>query len=461
MKLFENRVGRPTNEIKEKRKIFIVSIVCISFLILFCTSLYLYGSINNKASIFSRPIVLYVDDLLGSRAVKGTNIKVRARFSYIGTKTYYYDIKETLNDKKLIIDGKTCNMVPNDKKVYFSFELNEDETRFETTVYSDSNCTNELSSFNSRKYYLKSSGNKIKITTKKRANTTNIKTTTTKKVTSTVKDITMSKYNDSWNIGGEGVATVNLRKSNSFSVKSSNPKVMRVKKINSTQYKIVAIAPGKATITAKSSSGDKVSYTYKVKEYEYLDNSRLEKGVKSEKTYNGIKVVVEKGCNNLVINRYISDIKELPSYAVKPTKAIYFSTDKTFNKLTNSNNQVGQAMMGRMYIDIKCNKYHELVLTHEIAHNIDYYYKLFTGEDYISSDKVYSKLFDKYNGKVLRTYSFTNEKEFFADSYSYYFHRYVAKTNSALVGVGRNWKYNNEIKKEIENTIKIIKNLEW
>lgn len=459
MKLFENGVGRPTNEIKKKRKIFVVSIVCISFLILFCTSLYLYGSINNKASIFSKPIVLYADDLLGSRAPKGTNIRVRARFSYIGTRTYYYEIKEKKKNEKLIVDGKTCNMVPSDKKVYFSFLLHEDKTQFETTIYGDANCTSKISSFNSRKYYLKKTSNKIKITTKKKISTTKIKTTTKRNI-NIIKDITMTKYNDNWDIGGEGVVTVNLKKSTSFSVNSSNAKVMRVEKINSNQYKIFAVAPGKATITAKATSGDKVSYTYKVKEYEFLDNSRLKNGVNSEKTYNGIKVVVEKGCNSTLINRYVSDIKELPSYAAKPTKAIYFSTESTYNKLTN-NNGVGQAMMGKMYIDIKCDKYHELVLAHEIAHNMDYYYKHFTGKDYISNGDAYSKLFDKYNGKVLRTYSFTNEKEFFADSYSYYFHRYIAKTNLALVGVGRSWKYNNEIKSEIENTIRTIKTLNW
>ena len=459
MKLFENSVGRPTNEIKKKRKIFIISIVCICILILFCTSLYLYDSINNKASIFSKPIVLYTDDLLGSKAPKGTNIRVRARFSYIGTKNYYYEIKEKIKNENLLIDGKTCNIVPSDKKVYFSFILEEDKTRFETTIYNDADCTSKVSDFNSKKYYLKTTNNKIKITTKKRVSTTKKKTTTKRKI-NIIKDITMTRYNDNWDIGGEGVVTVNLKKSDSFTVNSSNTKVMRVEKINSNQYKIFAIAPGKATITAKSTSGDEIAYTYRVKEYKYLENSRLEKGINLEKNYNGIKVVVENGCNNASIGRYINDINELPSYAIKTTKAIYFSTESTFNKLTNSN-AAGQAMVGKMYIDIKCDKYHELVLAHEVAHNIDYYYKLFTGNDFISNSDTYSKLFKKYNGKVLRAYSFTNQKEFFADSYSYYFHRYVAKTNLALVGVGKSWKYNTEIKAEMENTIKTIKGLKW
>ena len=457
MKLFENGVGRPTNEIKRKRKIFIVSTVCIFCLILLCTSLYLYGSTNNKASIFSSPIVLYSDNLLGSRAEKGTNIKARARFSYIGSKMYYYDIKELSKNEKVLIGGKTCNAVPSDKKVYFSFVLNDNETRFETTVYSDSNCLNKIKSFKTRKYYLKASENKIKLTTRKKQTTTSTQTTTTQ--TTTKKDITMSKFKSELDMGAIGTGSVHMNNSTSFSIKSSNPKVIRVKKINSNQFEIFAIQTGEATITATASSGDKISYTYKVKEYRYIDKKKLIKGVKSEKKYRGIKVVVENGCNNNAINKYLKDINELPSYALKPTKEILFVTEKSFINFTTTERRSGVSI-GFSDV-IKCDKYHEIALAHEVAHNIDSYYDWFTGKGHISDKEQYAKLFNKYNGKILRTYAFTNKKEFFADSYAYYFYRYIAKTNLITKGVCKNWKYNNDVKNQIEKTIKEIEKLKW
>ena len=447
MRIFENKVGRPSKTLIKKRKVIVGILISILFLIMLFFLILLYGTIDNKASIFSKPLAVYTDNLLGNKATKGTNIKVSIKFLNTDSKTLYYEVTNELNGEKLLFNGNYCNLVPENNKTTFDFSLNDDKVQYKVTIYNNPVCTSKISTMKTKKYYIKSSNTK-----------SNKKT-----ITITKKDISMSRFASNWNIGLYATANVKLNSSSSsFSVKSSNAKVMRVKKINSNQYNIFAISPGTATITATSSSGSKVSYTYKVKDYEYLDNSRLKNGVVINKTYNGMKVVVENGCSNKVVNRYLKDINEIPSYATIPTKAVYLLTENTFNELVpNSENHAGQAVLGKMYIDIRCDSYYEFIVAHEIAHNLDYYYDLYTGNGYISNQDSYMKLFSKYNGKVLRNYSFTSNQEFFADSYSYYFHKYIAKTNTVKSGVGKSWKYNVEIKNEITKTINTIKDLDW
>lgn len=556
MNLFKNKVGRPSNDTLRKRKIFKYGILCFVFSLILFVLILFYGNVNNKAGLLSGPIVTYSDNILGSKSNANSNIKVRAKFISLSKKTYYYDIVNVQTNAKLNINQRYCNAIPSDKKVDFSFTLRTDKTQYKINIYQDSNCTNKVSEYKTRKYYIDNESklnlNYKNETTKKTVslncptsakineefkcitNQTGVvitlgganslasgyssKFTTTlinkiktikykdvlfnnyesiikedangqyiyaqitasksgyASVTKKVKiyrsspsgnysnnSIKMSRFVSEWSIGGSGTSTVTLNPSNAtFSVTSSNPKVMRVNKVNNTQYKIFAVAPGSATITATSSKGSKVSYTYKVKPYEYPNSSRVQNGIKTTTTQNGVKVFVENGCSNTIINRYLKDINELPSYATKPTKAVYFLTEKTFNKINpNNKNHVGQAMLGALYLDVMCNKYHELVLVHEFAHNMDYYNHHFTGNGYISNQINYSNLFNKYKGKILRSYSFTNRQEFFADSYSYYFHKYLAKTNTVAKGIGKSWKYNNEVKKEIENTINTIKELNW
>lgn len=558
MNLFKNKVGRPSNEILKKRKVFKCAAFCFSFSLILFASILVYGNINNKAGLFSGPVVTYSDNILGSKAKLNSNINVRARFISLSKKIYYYDIINVQTNSKVKVNQRYCNVIPSSKKVDFSFILKNNQTQYKINIYQNSTCINKVSEYKTRKYYIDDDENKINLKNKTTritektislscptsaetneefrctTNQTGVtitlgganslasgyssKFTTTlsnrikkikyndvlfdnyksiikedsngqyiyaqvtasKKgytsVTKKVKiykdyssgnylnnSITMTRFVSEWNIGGGGTSTVTLNPSNAtFSVKSSNPKVMRVSKINSTQYTIFAVAPGSATITATSSEGGKISYTYTVKQYEFPNSSRVQNGIKKTTTQNGVKIFVENGCSNTVINKYLKDVNELPSYATKPTKAIYFLTENTFNKVNpNNKNIVGLATLGAFYVDVMCDKYHELTLAHELAHSMDYYYHHVTGKGYISAQTVYLNLFNKYKGKTLRSYSFTNEREFFADSYSYYFHKYLAKTNSVSKGVGKGWKYNNDIKKAIENTIKTIKELKW
>ena len=92
---------------------------------------------------------------------------------------------------------------------------------------------------------------------------------------------------------------------------------------------------------------------------------------------------------------------------------------------------------------------------------MNYYYDLYTGKGRITDSEPYISLYKENKNKILREYSFKNKSEFFADSYAYYFHKNIAKTNKLSSTFASKWKYPKELNSAIKNTISTIEKLNW
>lgn len=293
----------------------------------------------------------------------------------------------------------------------------------------------------------------IKVTSVKTGESISREYTIRKNANTSLKTISMTKFSDEWAIGAEGIATVTLRdSSDSFTVSSSNPKVMVVKATSKNQYKITSIEEGTTTITAISTkTGETVSYTYKVGKYQLPDISRFgaNKKINLSETINGIPVYVENGCSTTNVNKFKNDIRNLESYATKPMKAIYIVKSGSYNTANpSSTSSAGVNHAGAVsYADIKCDNYYSQTLTHEAAHAIDYRYKFVAGALLSDNLKTQYNTYKPWNSTdPLREYSYTNEREFFADSYA----TYMGKTT---------WKFPDTLKNATKSTIDKVKSL--
>ena len=142
-------------------------------------------------------------------------------------------------------------------------------------------------------------------------------------------------------------------------------------------------------------------------------------------TVKGVKVYVESACSKSVVDKYISDLKNTPDYVIQ-TQKIYIVTRNTLKswwpKYSNLNISGMTSGSGATYItDISCANYYDTTLPHELAHSMDAYYNYKTGKGYIANREDFVIMYSKYRGKIFSEYSFTNYREFFADSYAYYF----------------------------------------
>ena len=435
MKLFKNKVGRPSNEIKKKRKIFFATICTLFVLVLLVCSILMYKGINNTGALFNGINVTYFDNVAGKEVSRSTNVKLKASFLNIGSKKYYKVIKMP-NNIELSSKGIKCRQFRSLGGVSINFKLESSGTYYKTVVYSDSKCTNELESFASKKYYLKSSS-----------------------VNSSENDatdaITMTRFTAEWKHGSYGTATVKLKDpSDSFTVTSSNSNIMSISNITKTGYKITAVGSGTATITAKSKkTGKSISYTYTVKSYQLPSVSRFgsnSKNIALKGIYNNIPVYVEKSCSTTNVNRFINDIKTLKSYAVKPIKAIYIVKSSSYN-IANAKykSSVGITWSGAYsYIDLKCDTYYPQTVIHEAAHAIDHRYKALTGQTLSSS---FNSLYNKYksvSNRPLRSYSYGDVMEFFADSYA----RYMGKVS---------WTFPSDLQSKTKEAINRINSINW
>ena len=253
--------------------------------------------------------------------------------------------------------------------------------------------------------------------------------------------------------------------SDTVTLTSSNPFVMRLNKTGNKTWKMTAVDAGEATITATSSSGATISSVYTVSSYEYLGTSRMKKGCKSKITLNDVVIYRENGVSDSVYNAYLTDFKELPNYMKKGTKELYILTQATFNLYHNSGARgVTMSKQGYSIIDIRAEKYSSgcyNALPHEFAHAVDGRYKHVYGNGRISESKDWSNLYNYYKnhqGNVLWYNAYANKGEFFADSYAFYFMKYQAKTHTFNKSYYSNKAYPNNIKKQMYNTINFINN---
>lgn len=302
---------------------------------------------------------------------------------------------------------------------------------------------------------------------------------TTKKINSTIisdvidiinsnnkAKISMTKYSTNWEIGYTGnIDVVTTPDSDTVTLTSSNPFVMRLNKTGNKTWKMTAVDAGEATITATSSSGATISSVYTVSSYEYLGTSRMKKGCKSKITLNDVVIYRENGVSDSVYNAYLTDFKELPNYMKKGTKELYILTQATFNLYHNSGARgVTMSKQGYSIIDIRAEKYSSgcyNALPHEFAHAVDGRYKHVYGNGRISESKDWSNLYNYYKnhqGNVLWYNAYANKGEFFADSYAFYFMKYQAKTHTFNKSYYSNKAYPDNIKKQMYDTINFINN---
>lgn len=292
----------------------------------------------------------------------------------------------------------------------------------------------------------------------------------TSKVTTASKSISMTKFVENWIIGSSGIIKVTTTPSNDkVTVTSSNNKVMRIEKIDNNSWQMTSLTDGKVTITAKSSSGSTVSYNYTVEpqKYYYLGTDRIKNGVKKTQKIDDITIYIENGVKKDIYNNYINDLKEIPDYMKCGVKEIYILTKNTFEYLTSSTTYVGltRSRYGSAIIDVKAEKYDGsrfTTLIHELAHTMDFRYNYKELDGYLSSSSEWKKLFNKYKSnqqKALNSYAYNNELEFFASSFEYYYLKNMSKRHEFKDSNLKNYKFPSDIKKQVEESIKIFKNL--
>lgn len=242
------------------------------------------------------------------------------------------------------------------------------------------------------------------------------------------KSISMTKFTENFKSGHGGQIKITVNpSSDTFTIKSSDPSVIKLKKVSTYVYDMVAEKNGKSTVTVTSSSGATDSITYTVTEYKASKEEprglkRLKNGG-TEKTIDGIKVYIENKCNMTNVNSHISYMKKMPKLFKEVTNEVYFLTEAT-TKSHNKEFHLGISHLGPNFIDAACtgkDAYYTGVMPHEMAHLADYRYKQLTG-NYYSEGEAFTL---KYNANVekqntLREYSYYSKQEFFADAVSYY-----------------------------------------
>lgn len=176
----------------------------------------------------------------------------------------------------------------------------------------------------------------------------------------------------------------------------------------------------------------------------------------------GITIEIENGCKEKVYNKYLSyldSINKNANYLLIGSK-ITFLNDSTFNQIW------GKEYLGMNYgpndlrlFDVRCsdssNSDYYATMVHELAHTWDFYYGNHF-DNIISEQNDIRNLYNKYLNSVnrpFRDYSYTNIKEFFADSVRYYYLKYIDPKDYF-----KNLSYPDDVKSVLEKYICIAKN---
>lgn len=176
----------------------------------------------------------------------------------------------------------------------------------------------------------------------------------------------------------------------------------------------------------------------------------------------GIIIEIENGCSNNVYHKYLEYLDKVNNkakYLLIKSK-ISFLKEETFNEIW------GSEYLGMNYgpyslrlFDVKCpnNIYNDYYYTivHELAHSWDFYYSNYFSNTMSEENDIvnlYSKYQNNYD-RPFRDYSYSNIREFFADSIRYYYFKYLDP-----IDYYRNLDYPNDIKKVVEKYICIANN---
>ena len=223
-----------------------------------------------------------------------------------------------------------------------------------------------------------------------------------------------------------------------------------------------SIYPGGITGTIYPNSDYSIKNNITI--YPIFNLNTRKKVIQVKNTINkyNINIDVEYGCSDSSINRYLGYIDGIYKYSnyILIGSKISFLSESSFNTLW------GQQYLGMNYgpsslrmFDIKCtdNTRSDLYLTmvHELSHTWDFYYSNYYNIP-ISDEPDVMNLFTKYSNytnKPFRTYSYSNNREFFADMMRYYYFKYLDVKDEFV-----NLNYPSDIKEIMEKYICIATN---
>ena len=482
MKLFKNKVGRPSNETLKKRKVFYLSVASSILLVIIIAIFALnhFNIINLKGSA--------TNYILGDVNMDGTLSKEDSNLIL-----EYVADKKVLTDEQLKIadinkDGKVSS---SDSKIILqsiSLKKKDAVRLYNTKIYSTS-FSKKAKMTQTATYYIWNSSvrnGRIRVTTKKsyagnifritgwvyvdqiEKISESVNSTITvgePSVTTTTKRGDIKKeLGSSWNITVSGA-----KRPDDFTVTASNEKVVYYSGSLSNNAHLSAVNPGRATVTIKvKSTGRTYTYNYVVAEYSPLDlQSEIgfsDEQIKNIGTINSISIYEAKACgqNTSYINNieeYKKIISNLEKYQRSTIKRIYFLDDFAYNAVLAVYNSyhpgsVGVAAQNSGFAEIfmKCSYYEPEVLMHEVAHAIDYRYQTYKILAYLSDTDPMASLYNKYSpwnkGDPLSEYSYTDKKEFFAAAYASHFNL-------------TDYYYPNEFKNAMKQAINNVKALNW
>ena len=477
MKLFENKVGRPSNETLKKRKIFYlgvaasVLVVIIFGIFLFnqfdavslkgATS-YLLGDVDMDGKLSNDDADLVLKYVAGNAKLTSTQLKVADMNE---------DGKITATDANMILKELRLNKGDavrlNSTKVYLTSISKRAKTTKSGTYYiwGSSIKKGRIRIAKEKKY----AGNIFRIygwvevdKIEKIMESDNI----------TIKSISVDFSKPATILGRTSSHKVTFSvQGDTYKVESSNPKIVKVDSTSANSFTLRAVDSGSARITVTSNkTGDKVNYTYTVPKYELPDKNRFknyEDDMVLKGTYKGIQVYVDQTCYynseyKKSVQPYIDEIKLLEEYTAKTIKEIYIISPGAMSAVygsmagelyggkatpTNSNDLSGYGI-----IDLNCKQYDKYRVFHEAAHVVDFRYRSYYGK-FASDD--FNELITKYypvNSSVtpeaLRYNSYQNATEFFADAYARYYNK-------------ADWKFPTDVRNKIDNKIKEIKKIGW
>lgn len=283
--------------------------------------------------------------------------------------------------------------------------------------------------------------------TTSRSTTTKASTITTGQTPQSVTINVQGTENHEIGYTASGITAYTNPSNASITWKNSNPNVVRINihTGNPKTISITVIGAGTSKISARTSNGLEASFNIigTVK----LESLLVNNGVKENINYNGIKLIVEKGCSSDIVAKQKALLYKLPTYILK-TKQIYLSTNNSFFLQFPSapSNTTGMAA-GIRYLALRCDVFYRSTLVHEMAHSWDFNYGNVFQKGNISQQSdlltIYKKYLNIYNNGgtyPLRTYAYVNVSspgvEFLAEAYTVYFYKYIYADD----GVPSNYK---------------------
>ena len=470
MKLFKNKVGRPSNDVLRKRKMFYLGGTAGVFLILLMVVL----SLSNLSTLSLSGAAQNFD--------KGEKINISSKTKVYLTKTsklslakakgifYVRDIYEKSNRVKISKKSKgiALGWVDADEIEKIATEI-QDPTSSKYEI-GDVNRDKKITEADAKLVQEYVAGIKSLTTEQKLLADINKDGKITAADSSLILSIAKERIKISVDfsrtatiLGRTSYHRVTLKTDgDTFEVDISKPNVVMISESSANSFTLRAIDSGTSVITVRSvKTGEKVTFNYTVPPYELPSTNRFganESKLVSKGKKNGIPVYAENTCDSNIVNKYILDIYALKKYAAKPIKGIYIVSSDSIKNAHGSGDLIGGKAIatgdygvGYGVIDINCKQYDEYKIYHEAAHVIDFRYKSYYNK-YVSEDfeQLRAQYNPGYNGtpQYLRAQSYNHYTEFFADAYV----MYLGKTN---------WKTNSQINNKVEEKINEIKKIGW